>query len=174
MKKILSLLFLISTSMGVTRLSAYCIYNRSKNETIRMDIYPKKPPIRGMRLTMKSERYIKPGGKTCWNWAEIAKSKDPKKRQKEWYWIATGLRNYGRGYFPIGGAIVFYGYDQNGQAKFQVYFHKERSKKMPPWKYQESPWNHKEQPWETYKRGSKESYPAPKRAWVVMTGTSFK
>jgi len=41
MKKILLPLFLIATSMGITRLSAYCVYNYF-NEKIYIDIYSKK------------------------------------------------------------------------------------------------------------------------------------
>ena len=104
---------------------------------------------------------LKPGGRGCWNWKEIAKSKDPNKRTKEWYWVAykggkkirtIWTDKLGEGYFPIGGAIAFKGYDQNARAMFQVFFDKKSSKNMPPWKYRESPWNHRSQPWKNYKR----------------------
>jgi len=43
MKKILLLLFLIAATMGVTKLSAYCFYNRSKDEKVTIVVYPSKP-----------------------------------------------------------------------------------------------------------------------------------
>ena len=137
MKKIILSLFLIATSMGVTRLSAYCVYNYS-NEKIYVNIYKKWP---GMFSRTQAYYELKPDGKKCWNWREI----DRKNRKREYYWIASSNRNLGKGYFPIGGAIVFEGYER-GKAKFNIYY----DSKL--WKYKESPWNHKKQPWETYRK----------------------
>jgi len=138
MKKILLPLFFIATSMGVTKLSAYCVYNRSKQK-IYISTYKKWP---GMFTRTQGYHPLKPDSKKCWNWKKI----DKKNRKKEWYWVASSNRQLGEGYFPIGGAIVFLGYDKNGQAKFSIHYD------GPAWEYRKSPWNHKKRPWKTYKK----------------------
>ena len=143
MKKILLPLFLIATSMTIIRLSAYCTYNKS-NEKIYINIYKKRP---GMFTRTQAYHTLNPGGKKCWNWKEI----DKKNRKREYYWIASSKRQLGEGYFPIGSAIVFKGYDTSGRAIFNIHFGP-NPKSMPLWNYRESPWNHRSQPWKTYKR----------------------
>jgi len=157
MKKILLPLLFIATSMGITRLSAYCFFNKS-NETITVLIYPSKKKSQIAPLFHKKAGYVlKPGRRGCWGWKDI----DRKNRNKEWYWVAykggkkirtVWTDKLGEGYFPIGAGIYFRGYQPSGRAIFDIYFHKERSKKMPPWEWKESPWNHRSQPWRTYKR----------------------
>ena len=154
MKKILLSLFLIVASMQVSNLSAYCTYNRSKNEKIIMKIYPSKSKSEISPLFNRKARHVlKPGGEGCWNWKKI----DPKNRKKEWYWVAFVEREtesgfdvispIGEGYFPIGGAIVFKGFNENARAKFNIYYDSKT------WKYRKSPWNHKSRPWiEKYKK----------------------
>ena len=143
MKKILLPLFLIATSMGVTRLSAYCFYNKSKQK-IYVTIFSKKPIAFFTPGREKSSKKVNPGRRTCWNWKEIAK-KYGGNRTKLWYWVATSNRILGRGYFPIGGAVFFQGY-KSGRAKFSITYDNK------PWKYQGPPWNRPKRPWETFKR----------------------
>ena len=154
MKKILLPLSLIATSMGITKLSAYCVYNYSNEEKINLQIYSskKKSEIGGL-FNRKANYDLSPrGGKRCRNWKDF----DKNNRKKQWYCVAFKgnwkLRHryadslLGEGYFPIGGAIVFAGYDENAKAKLEIYYDSK------PWKWNKSPWNHKSQPWKTFKR----------------------
>ena len=139
MKKIILSLFLIATSMTISRLSAYCIYNHSKDETISIFIYPSKAKSNIAPLFHKKSSYVlKPNGSPgCWNWKEIGGS-----RNKQWYFKAykggKKLRTIwtdklGKGYFPIGSAVVFTGYDGSGRAIFNIHFGPD-SESMPVWK----------------------------------------
>ena len=84
MKKILLPLFLITTSMGVTPLNAYCTRNRS-DETITMFIYPSKKKSQIAPLFHKKAEYVlRPGASACRNWKDV----DKNNRNKEWYWVA--------------------------------------------------------------------------------------
>jgi len=153
MKKILIPLFLIVTSMGIMKLSAYCVYNYSNDEKITIKIYPSKETSGvGSLAFRKANHVLSPkGDKACLNWKEI----DSNNRKKELYWIAykggkqlraIWTRKLGEGCFPIGGAILFFGYDKDARADFEIHFDNKK------WKYHRSPWNHKSRPWETYKR----------------------
>jgi len=147
MKKILLPLFLIATSMGTIRLSAYCFYNWSKSTPITVVIHANKIESQYFHIIAVSKAFYKlspGGGKACRNWKNIDKTD----RKKEWYWHATNIHGYklGSGYFPIGGVVVFAGYDENDRAKFKINYDGK------PWKYWESPWKHESLPWETSKR----------------------
>ena len=155
MKKILLSLFLIVTSMQVSKLSAYCVYNHSNDETIVIYVYPSKDASKKAALFKRKAKHELPPkyGKRCWNWKEISKN-----RKKEWYWVAYKGRGQwynmrtmwtdklGEGYFPIGGAVSFRGYDEDAKAIFKIFYDKKS------WEYKKSPWNHKSKPWKTYKR----------------------
>ena len=129
MKKVLLSLFFIATSMGITKLSAYCTYNWSKNDTITIFIYSKRGPI-GVLFTQKTRHVLKPGGKPgCWNWKEI----DKKNKNKQWFFraykgnrtAAQGALAFGviaSGNFPIGGAILFEGYDRYRKPIISIYY----------------------------------------------------
>lgn len=139
MKKILLALFLVFASMGVTRLSAYCFYNRSKNpkDVITVFIYSKKG-LFGVLGTQKTRHVLKPNpnpeeskDRKCWNWKEIAKKYGGNKN-KEWFFRAykgkkskaDGAFIFGlkaQGDFPIGGAVSLRMY-KNGEVKFSVYY----------------------------------------------------
>jgi len=148
MKKILLPLFLLTTSMGITKLSAYCFYNRADGGRITFKIYTNSA------LTFKKNTHtLRPkGNRACWNWKEI----DEHNRRKEWFWVATKGGNsivdrwnpykIGSGWFPIGGAVVFKGYDENDRAIFKIYY------KSKTWKWRRSPWNHRRRPWTGLKR----------------------
>ena len=152
MKKILLSLFLIVTSIEVSKLNAYCVYNRSQTDKLEIQIFPSKKASQNAPLFgIKARHKLKPnGGKACWNWKKI----DPKNRKKVWYWVAYKRQpkfRIGEGYFPIGSAIVFKEYDASGKAIFNIHFGP-NPKSMPLWNYRESPWNYRSQPWKTYKR----------------------
>jgi len=104
MKKILLLLLLIAASVRIIRLSAYCTYNHSNDESIRIRIYKVKN-----KKTYRPEAthvLLHKGDKACWNWKKI----DSNNREKEMGWRAYTLsgKDLGEGYFPIGGAILFF------------------------------------------------------------------
>jgi len=153
MKKILLLLLLIAASVRIIRLSAYCTYNYSNDGSITIQIYANKEYSKESPYAHREAKHVlsPKNGKSCWNWQSI----DPNNRKKEWYWVAfkggTQLREkwidkLGEGYFPIGGAILFFGYDKDDGADFEIHFDNKK------WKYQKSPWNHISRPWKTYKR----------------------
>jgi len=156
MKKILISLFLIAASMGITQLSAYCVYNWSKDKSITIKILAVK---NGETRGIKASHDLPPsGGKRCWNWKEI----DKNNREKQWAWKAyiqssgiqlgggilpIGGEKLGEGYFPIGGTIHFEG-EVGGTVfeGFNIYYDGK------PWEYWKSPWNWPpgERPWKTY------------------------
>ena len=150
MKKILLSLFLITTSMETIQLSAYCVYNWSNNEPITIKIYKaaENPVTNSKTYGIKATYKLQPrGGKRCRNWKDI----DKNNRKKQWAWKAytqSGSYKLGEGFFPIGGTIVFGGYDENARAKFELNYDGK------PWKYHESPWNWPRsiKPWKTYRR----------------------
>ena len=146
MKKILLPLFLIATSMGITKLSAYCVYNWSNKKEISVLIYKNPSKSKSNYKSDAEAAYVlsPKGGKGCWHWKSI----DKNNRKKLWYWVAytKSLIKLGEGYFPIGGTITFAGYDKNARAKFIINYDGK------PWRYWESPWNHKSRPWKTFKR----------------------
>jgi len=163
MKKILLLLFFIATSTGITRLSAYCFYNYSKDKTITIYVFKTKTdktlsivghaslialnPMTALipgYFGSKAKYVLKPGSKRCRNWKNI----DKKNQKRQWYWVAfkgTGRKHIGassmaQGLFPIGGAVYYSGWYKD---EFSIsYGGKE-------WEYWKSPWNHKVQPWLT-------------------------
>ena len=152
MKKTLLSLFLITISMGIIKLNAYCFYNWSNKETITVFIYKSLLESRGLpKLTKKASYVLSPkGGKRCWNWKSIGG-----KRTKLWWWIAFKggkkvrtlfTAKLGERPFPIGSAVVFAGYDENAMAEFKINYDGK------PWRYWESPWKHESQPWKTFKR----------------------
>ena len=132
--------------MTTTRLSAYCFHNWSKNENIIIQIYADKT-AKWAGFDKATYKLSPKGGKSCRNWKII----DKNNRKKQWRWVAY-TKNYnrklGEGRFPIGGAVYFSGYDEDGYAKFSIYFGPD-PKSMPAWEYWKSPWNHKSPPWET-------------------------
>ena len=110
MKKILLSLFLIATSMGTARLSAYCIYNWSSDRSITIKLYAvAKNPVTNKKKYGRQATYkLKPnGGYACRHWTDI----DKNNRKKQWGWEAytqSGSK-LGEGFFPIGGTITFAG-----------------------------------------------------------------
>jgi len=153
MKKVLLPLFLISASMGIIRLNAYCFYNHSNDETITVMLYTSKGKSEIAPIFNRKAHYVlsPKGNKACRNWRSV----DKKDRKKEWYWEAfkggkkvrfIWTKTLGEGYFPIGGSVLFMGYDANGRAKFDIYYDGK------PWEYTKPPWNHRSRPWKTNKR----------------------
>jgi len=158
MKKILLLLFFITTNMGTIRLGAYCFYNHSRDKTLSIRIYSREktstddhPP-----RIMASHR-LKPGSKECKDWKTL--SNNPK---RVLFWSAyqrtphaviplkTTLKKLGKGFFPVGGHIHFSGWTTAKgplriKGKFEVYYNNEK------WQYWKSPWNYEEKPWKSYK-----------------------
>jgi len=149
MKKILLPLFLISASMVTIKIGAYCAYNHSNDEPITIKVFSIK---KDKKLFPRATYRLQPkGDKVCRNWKSI----DKNNRKKEWFWRAYNgdkrtiniwTDRIGEGYFPIGGAILFMGYDEDARAKFDIYYDGK------PWEYEKSPWNHRSRPWKTNKR----------------------
>jgi len=151
MKKILLPLFFITASMRTIQLSAYCFYNHSKDKAVDIRIYSSKERSEKFPSTTLARHKLKPGGsKGCWHWESIAKN--PK---KELYWIAyerglsedpfSSKKLLGKGYFPIGSYIYFWGWGARRGDIVDIRYNREK------WKYGEPPWNYKKQPWKTYK-----------------------
>ena len=160
MKKILATALLV-TSIGINQLNAYCIYNRSKNDNFRIAIFSKRPKwLSHGKLSTRNheaEYNIKPGKKACRNWKNMGG-----KRTKLWWWVM--LSNKKRilpvpwgvpivyyltvtsGQFPIGGAIVFDGYDTSNKPKINIHFGP-NSTSMPFWQYKQAPWYLTKKPW---------------------------
>jgi hypothetical protein len=141
-KKIIFFLLVI-VNAGISKLNAYCIYNKS-NQKIYATVYSGRPMF-GVP-NQKAYYELKPGQKGCWNWKEI----DSKNRNKEYYFFLTTKTRIAEGYFPIGGAVVFLGY-KNNRADVTVYFGPDPNN-MGPWQYQTLPWKHTTPPWKTYNR----------------------
>ncbi len=144
MKKIILSLFLIATSMTISRLSAYCISNKSK-ETINIKVYSS-----AAKQVEKTNHKITPGNKECLSWKKLASD-----RKKEFYWVATSKNWVGEGYFPIGGQITFgpspekFGVQGSGYGIGFLF-----PDGIYPWPYTHSPWNRPRapKPWQFKKR----------------------
>lgn len=152
MRKILITLLFVVCIVKISQLNAYCIYNRSNEDTITVYAGLSKKLAEAPLLRRKSRHILRPGEKGCWNWKDLAEVAN---RAETWYWIAfrgkeitPGLGDkLGEGYFPVGGAIVFSGYDENARAQFKIYYDKQ------PWQYDQQPWDWTTgRPWKTYKR----------------------
>jgi hypothetical protein len=133
MKKVLLSLLLFFIVLPITRINAYCVYNFSpnKNDIITVFTYKNRGLV-GVLFTGEARHEVvpeadsrNPQAQQCWNWKEI----DSKNRNKEWFFRAyKGRKKEGKtqfdviatGNFPIGGSIVFYGYDY-GKPKFKIY-----------------------------------------------------
>jgi len=164
MKKILLLLFFIATNMRITQLNAYCMHNYSKNKKFRIVIFNKKPKWSSYRKLdtgkSKAEYHIKPEKKKCRNWKSIGGE-----RTKLWWWVILSdekrhiqtpqavpivyRKTIASGQFPIGGAIVFYGYDANNRPKISIHFGPDPTG-MPEWQYKKKPWSLSKQPWQNF------------------------
>jgi len=159
MKKILTITLLI-TSIGINQLNAYCIHNRSKNDKLRIAILKKRPKWSSFGKldthNIKAEHNISPGKKACWNWKSMGG-----KRTDLWYWVILSdkkrflptpqgipivyYQTVASGKFPIGSAIVFYGYTNN-RPRINIHFGPNPTS-MPLWQYKKAPWHLSKQPW---------------------------
>lgn len=164
MKKLL-ITALLATNIGINQLNAYCMHNRSKNNKFRIVIFKEHPKWSSYgklsTRNSKAEYSINPGKKACWNWKNMGS-----KRTKLWWWVllsnkkrmiptAWGVpivywKTAASGQFPIGSAIVFYGYDANNKPKIKIHFGP-NSASMPSWQYKQAPWHLSKQPWEYFK-----------------------
>jgi len=84
------------------------------------------------------------------------------KRTKLWWWVMlSNKKNFlpgpagipmiyyktvAGGQFPIGGAIVFYGYDSSNKPRINIHFSPNPAS-MLPWQYKQAPWHLPKQPW---------------------------